>query len=40
MIFSRWWMLGVLFAVRFALGFQFQSAGSVEDASGIVSLMS
>ena len=25
---SRWFILAVLFAARFALGFQFQSAGS------------
>src|ERR1051325_11915445 len=29
MLASRWFMLGVLFAARFALGYQFQSAGSV-----------
>ena len=26
---NRWFILGVLFVARFALGFQFQSAGSV-----------
>lgn len=29
MLASRWFMLAVLFAARFALGYQFQSAGSV-----------
>src|SRR5256885_10187750 len=29
MVVSRWFMLAVLFAARFALGYQFQSAGSV-----------
>ena len=29
MLISRWFILGVLFIARFALGFQFQSAGSV-----------
>ncbi len=29
MLISRWSILGVLFIARFALGFQFQSAGSV-----------
>ena len=29
MLINRWFMLGVLFIARFALGFQFQSAGSV-----------
>ncbi len=29
MLLNRWFILGVLFVARFALGFQFQSAGSV-----------
>ena len=29
MLTSRWFILAVLFAARFALGYQFQSAGSV-----------
>ncbi len=29
MLINRWFILGVLFVARFALGFQFQSAGSV-----------
>lgn len=29
MLVNRWFILGVLFVARFALGFQFQSAGSV-----------
>ncbi|MEA2872978.1 MAG: hypothetical protein QOH67_2954, partial [Hyphomicrobiales bacterium] len=29
MLESRWFILAVLFAARFALGYQFQSAGSV-----------
>ena len=29
MLINRWSILGVLFMARFALGFQFQSAGSV-----------
>jgi len=29
---SRWWILGLLFACRTALGFQFQTLGSVSDS--------
>ena len=29
---TRWWILGLLFACRAALGFQFQTLGSVSDS--------